>query len=177
MTRRASTPAITPSVAAIGDAAGPRALGGGLRRAWIGYRRKLDEELDASGFGDHGFPDGRVLRICSTSSDTTISQIARELGITRQGASKIVAGLRDRRYVSLMPSKEDGREKIVQLTPRAADYLVAQRKAARKIERGLRAEFGAEALESLHEVLNFLGGDDQPRMRDYIRDTRATLDD
>lgn len=177
MTRRASTPATPPAATAMGDATAPRALGGALRRAWIGYRRKLDDELNAAGFGDHGFPDGRVLRICSTSSETTISQIGRDLGITRQGASKIVASLRDRRYVSLTSSEADGREKIVRLTPRAVDYLAAQQKAARKIERRLRADFGSDTLESVYAVLNLLGGDEQPRMRDFIRDTRATLDD
>ncbi len=60
-------------------------------QAWVGYRRRLDEEMREAGLGDHGFPGGRVLRICSQSADTTISQIGRELQITRQGASKIVA--------------------------------------------------------------------------------------
>ncbi|HEY2562544.1 MAG TPA: hypothetical protein VGI44_02460, partial [Acidimicrobiales bacterium] len=43
------------------------------------------------GFEDRGFPDGRVLRICSRIPEATISQIGRELGITRQGAGKVVA--------------------------------------------------------------------------------------
>ena len=159
----------------MGDAAGPRALGGALRQAWIGYRRMLDKELNAAGFDDHGFPDGRVLRICSTSSETTISQIGRELGITRQGASKIVASLRDRGYVSIRASESDGREKIVRLSPRAVDYLAAHHKAAQKIERRLRAEFGVEALETAYAVLHSLGGDEQPRMSDYLRGARPTL--
>jgi len=129
----------------------------------------MDDELAAAGFGERRFPDGRVLRICSRSAEATISQIGRELGITRQGASKIIANLRDRQYVTLTPSAEDGREKIVTLTPRAVEYLAAQRKAARAIERQLRVEIGAEAFDSLHLLLEALGGDEQPRMRDYLR--------
>lgn len=144
-------------------------LGGALRRAWVGYQRLMDEELSAAGFDDRGFPDGRVLRICSRSAEATISQIGRELGITRQGASKIVARLRDRRYVTLHASATDGREKIVKVTERATGYLAAQRKAARRIERRLRAEVGAEAFDSLSLLLKALGGDEQPRMRDYLR--------
>ena len=144
-------------------------LGGALRRAWVGYQRRLDDELAAAGFGERRFPDGRVLRICSRSAEATISQIGRELGITRQGASKIIASLRDRRYLTLTPSADDGREKIVSLTPRAVEYLEAQRKAARAIERQLRAEIGAEAFDSLYHLLEALGGDEQPRMRDYLR--------
>jgi hypothetical protein len=50
----------------------------------VGYRRQLDQELAAAGFGDRGFPDGRVLRLCGGAADVTISHIGRELGITRQ---------------------------------------------------------------------------------------------
>jgi DNA-binding MarR family transcriptional regulator len=147
-------------------------LGVALRQAWVGYRRRLDEELAAAGFGDRGFPDGRVLRICSMSADATISQIGRELGMTRQGASKIVASLRDRRYVTLSASATDAREKIVQLTPRASEYLEAHRKAARDIERQLRTEVGPDAFDSLYLLLDTLGGDEQPRLSDYLRNSR-----
>jgi DNA-binding MarR family transcriptional regulator len=129
----------------------------------------LDDELAAAGFDERRFPDGRVLRICSRSAEATISQIGRELGITRQGASKIVASLRDRRYVTVKASATDGREKVVELTPRAIEYLAARRKAAREIERQLRTEIGADGFDSLYLLLEALGGDEQPRMSDYLR--------
>jgi DNA-binding MarR family transcriptional regulator len=99
----------------------------------------------------------------------TISDIGRELGITRQGASKVVAGLRARRYVSLSTSPTDAREKIVRLTKRAKDFLDAQQKAARKIERRLRTELGPEAFEGLFALLEAVGGAHQPRLHDYVR--------
>jgi DNA-binding MarR family transcriptional regulator len=148
-------------------------LGGALSRAWVGYHRRLDTELAARGFADHGFPDGRVLRICKASSEVTISQIGRDLGITRQGASKLVASLRDRHYVTLSRSPTDRREKRVKLTPRAVAYLAARRRAARRIERQVRLQLGADTFQSLHLLLRVLGGDEQPRIRDYIRNTTA----
>jgi DNA-binding MarR family transcriptional regulator len=147
-------------------------LGATLRRAWVGYQRRLDEEMAAAGFPDRGFPDGRVLRLCAEPTETTVSQIGRELAITRQGASKIVAALRDRRYVMLSPSATDRREKIVTLTPRAIDYLSAQRRAARAIERRLRNELGGDAFEVLYRLLEVLGGDEEVRLRDYLRKMR-----
>lgn len=145
-------------------------LGPALRRAWIGYQQRLDEELAAAGFDDRAFPDGRVLRMCSGSADTTISQIGRQLGITRQGAGKIVIGLRDRRYVSVRASSTDHREKIVTLTPRAIAYLAAHRKAARKIERQLRTTLGPDAVAGLDRLLEALGADEDMRMSDYLRE-------
>ncbi len=107
-------------------------LGVALRQAWVGYRRRLDDELAKAGFGDRGFPDGRVLAICSKQSDVTISSIGRELGMTRQGASKLVASLRARGYVTLHPSGIDRVEKLVALTPRARTFLRVQQDAARR---------------------------------------------
>lgn len=58
---------------------------------------------------------------------------------------------------------------------RAADYLSARRKAARGIERQLQAELGAEVFSSLYRLLEALGGDQRPRMSDYLRE-RSNLD-
>jgi DNA-binding MarR family transcriptional regulator len=147
-----------------------RALGVSLRRAWIGYQLLLDREMAAAGFADRGFPDGRVLRLCAGSDSVTASEIGRDLGITRQGAGKIVAGLRDRGYVTLDASTSDGREKTVTLTRRARDYLEAQRSATSRIERELRKKVGDDVFESLWVLLDAINGDEElPRMRDYVR--------
>lgn len=130
-----------------------RGLGPDLRRAWIGYRVRLLAEMKAAGFADTAFPDGRILRICLRSEQATISQIGRELGITRQGAGKAVASLRDRGYVHLTDSATDGREKIVTLTERAMSFVDAHQKSARKIERQLRRAVGADGFEALNRLL------------------------
>ena len=153
----------TPDVQRRGASLGPA-----LRRAWVGYQRRLDQAMTEAGFGDRGFPDGRVLRMCR-DAETTISDIGRELGITRQGAGKIVANLRDRRYVTLRSSPVDGRERIVQLTPRALEYLAAQRRATRAINRELRTQLGDEVLAAAHQLLDALGAHGETRMRDYLR--------
>ena len=80
---------------------GRPAARGILLQAWIGYRRRLDEELTAAGFPDRAIPDGRVLKLCVHPDGTTISAIGRELGITRQGESKIVAALHRDHYVTV----------------------------------------------------------------------------
>jgi DNA-binding MarR family transcriptional regulator len=153
-----------------GGAGQAQALGGALRSAWVGYQRRLDEAMAAAGFPDRRQPDGRVLRLCARTGQMTASQIGRELGITRQGAGKIVSALHDRGYVTLESSPADGRERVITLTPEAFEYLAAQRAAARRIERDLRDQLGAEAFDSLSALLDALGGKHhQPRMRDYLR--------
>lgn len=147
-------------------------LGPTLRRALIAYWRRLDEELRAAGFADQRFPDGRVLRICLNQPNVTVAHIGRELSITRQGAGKIVASLSDRGYVTLNPSPDDAREKIVTLTDRATAFLVARRKAVQKIDRQLRKEAGDDAFDGLERIFAALGGDGHARMTDYLQRTR-----
>jgi DNA-binding MarR family transcriptional regulator len=153
-----------------GDGRAPANLGPALRRAWIGYQQRLDEAMAAVGFGDRPFPDGRVLRMCRDSPGTTISGISRELGITRQGASKIVSSLRERGYVTVDPSPVSGREKTVVVTPKALDYLAARREAVRAIDDLLRSELGPDTLAHAYRLLEALGGGEDRRLRDYLRE-------
>ena len=140
-----------------------------MRRAWIGYQLRLDDAMAAAGFGERRFPDGRVLRLCATPPGSTISAIGREIGITRQGATKVVTHLADRGYVSVADSAFSGREKSVTLTPRGIGYLDAQRSATQRIEADLRTKLGPAGFTALANLLDALGGDgEQLRMRDYF---------
>jgi MarR family transcriptional regulator, organic hydroperoxide resistance regulator len=144
-------------------------LGAALRQAWVGYQLRLDEEMTAAGFADRSLPNGRVLRLCARSEDVTASKIGRELGISRQGAGKVVAGLHSRGYVTLRASSGDRREKVLVLTEKGRQYLAAQRSAARKVERAMRRQIGAEAFDDLCAALDVLRRPDQPRLREYLR--------
>jgi predicted AAA+ superfamily ATPase len=59
---------------------------------------------------------------------------------------------------------------------RALDLLEAQSKAVQRIESELRREIGTESFDSLHRLLDALGGDEQPRMRDYLRESTGLTD-
>jgi DNA-binding MarR family transcriptional regulator len=144
-------------------------LGPALRRAWVGYQLRLDAAMADAGFGERRLPDGRALRLCSGQAGSTISAIGRELGITRQGAGKVVAHLRDRGYVSIADSPTSKREKSVMLTSRGVDYLQTQRAAARAIEDDLRDALGETGFSSLHALLNALDDGEMTRMSTYLR--------
>jgi DNA-binding MarR family transcriptional regulator len=144
-------------------------LGAALRRAWVGYQLLLEEEMATAGVSRRHFPDGRVLHICAQSPDTTISEIGRELEITRQGASKLVGVLMEQGMVTLAPSPTDGREKLVRLTRTATTYLDTQRKGRAAVDRRLRAQVGDDAIEALFGLLERLGSRDTPRLHAFLR--------
>ena len=122
-----------------------------------------------AGFGERRFPDGRVLRMCTEEAGATISAVGRELGITRQGASKVVTELRERGYVAVADSATSKREKSITLTPLGVDYLALQRAAARAIEDELRVELGDATLTALGSLLAALDAGDEVRLRAYLR--------
>jgi DNA-binding MarR family transcriptional regulator len=136
--------------------AGQGTLGRALRRGLVGYWLLVGNELAGAGFPDRRFPDGRVLVMCSSSGEMTISEIGRRLGVTRQRAGKIVAGLRERGYVNVTPSASDGREKVVTLTPRAEQFLLALREATRLVEERLAAEIGPGRVDELFQAMSVL---------------------
>jgi DNA-binding MarR family transcriptional regulator len=144
-------------------------LGPALRRAWVGYQLRLDAGMADAGFGERRFPDGRVLQLCASQTGSTISAIGRELGITRQGASKVVGHLRDRGYVSVTDSATSKREKSVVITPRGLDYLNAQRTAVRTIEDELRSELGEPTYSGLFALLDVLSRGEQTELRTYLQ--------
>ena len=141
---------------------GRTALGRALRKAMNGYWHLIGAELTAAGFDDRRFPEGRVLAMCARPGETTISDVGRRLGITRQGAGKIVAGLRDRGYLITGPSSSDRREKVLSLTPRAVQFLATVQEAGRAVEAKLRAEVGADGVDQLFRALDVLARHAEP---------------
>ncbi|MBO0835874.1 MAG: MarR family transcriptional regulator [Actinobacteria bacterium] len=135
------------------------ALGRALRGALAAYQLRMDAELTAAGFDERRFPQGRVLRMCAGSAEVTISDVGRQLGISRQAASKIVADLRNRGYLTVTSSAADGREKILTLTPRAVEFLAARKAAARAIEAQLRSQLGVARIDQLVAALDAMSTD------------------
>jgi DNA-binding MarR family transcriptional regulator len=139
-----------------------------LRRAWIGYQLRLDERMARAGFIDRVVPDGRVLRMC-TGSGASISQIGRELAITRQGAGKLVSSLVERGYVTSTASTMSGREKVVTLTDRGRSYLVTLGRSRRSIDQEIRRSLGPGLLAALERLATHLAPGDQPPLSIYLR--------
>ena len=143
-----------------------------LRRAWLGYQLRVDEKMARAGFADRVLPEGRVLRMCMDSG-ASISQIGRELGITRQGAGKLVANLVEPgiRHVVDLDRKRPGER-------RARDHqgiVTTSPHYAGPVGRSTRScDDPWERLPSPHLSASqaFLALDDQPPLSVYLRPAR-----
>ncbi|CAN5570674.1 hypothetical protein BH10ACT3_BH10ACT3_11730 [soil metagenome] len=96
---------------------------------------RIVADLAAEGFDDTRESDGYVFQRLQ-SGPVSVSELAGHLGITQQGASKSIADLVRRGYVSRRASPDDARIRKVELTDRGWAVIDAARRA--------RADVGAE---------------------------------
>jgi DNA-binding MarR family transcriptional regulator len=149
--------------------ASPRAFDFGilLGLAYQTFVEELRAKLDGEGFDDLGSAYGYVFRALS-ATPIQLNQLARRLGITNQGASKIIDEMAARGYVVRRADPEDARARLLALAPRGESALAAARRFHAAYERKLAKRFGARAAAELRRVLEELVGaldDDDPRAR------------
>src|SRR5580658_3414830 len=91
------------------------------RERWI---RAMAKRLGALGFEDYRRSDPLVLRSLR-SGEVSLGSLTEIIGLTRQGARKVVSGLVDRGYARVTSSTSDSRCRMVALTPLGREYLAA----------------------------------------------------
>ncbi|MET8515035.1 MarR family transcriptional regulator [Streptomyces sp. NPDC005077] len=118
---------------------------------FAGFRSIIDElhrELAECGHPEVRPAYGFALQAIGRDG-ATASEIGRRLGVSKQAAGKTVDRLESLGYVERVDDPQDGRRKLVRVTPRGVDVLV---RSAQGFDR-LRAEWarvlGAERLRAL----------------------------
>jgi DNA-binding MarR family transcriptional regulator len=129
---------------------------------------ELQRRLADEGFADSRFADGVVFQHL-VAGPVTISTLAEKLGVTQQAASKSVADLWTRGYVSRRPDPADARARIVVLTDRGQAVIAAARKHRAAIDAEVRTALGDAAVENtrllLIDLINHLGASPSLRAR------------
>ncbi|WP_436500736.1 MarR family winged helix-turn-helix transcriptional regulator [Actinokineospora sp. HUAS TT18] len=145
----------------------PLDLGILLALAWQEFVRDLRATLDEQGFTDQGRSDGYVLRALN-AKPMTVSELATRLEITKQGAGQLVDDMERRGYVERRPDPTDGRARLLHLSEHGQAALAAARAFHRRYERLLVGEHGAEAVQTLRDMLTAMAGPaatPDPRLR------------
>ena len=73
--------------------------------------------------GDLTAPEFRTLRLASANDKCSMQHIARELGFTKSGATRVVDRLEKRGFLQRMQSPDDGRVCCVELTPSGSSLV------------------------------------------------------
>ena len=127
----------------------------------------MHERLAAEGFGGLRPAFGYVLNAAARDR-VTASDVAALLGITKQGAAKVLAEMSDAGYITRGRSEHDARARPVELTARGRAALAAAEAAQRAIEQEWASWSSPRDIAAMRRVLDAVvaaHGDEPPPLR------------
>jgi DNA-binding MarR family transcriptional regulator len=134
----------------------------------LGYQgliRELNERMAAAGFeikAAYGYVFRTLLK-----EDLTTTKFGARLGITTQGAAKLVDEMERLGYVEKHPDPDDARVKVLRLAERGHRAVAEARRVHLDFERRLAERYGAEDVAAMRRVLEAMIDDeygDRPRV-------------
>ncbi|MGF6881411.1 DNA-binding MarR family transcriptional regulator [Nocardia sp. GAS34] len=128
-----------------------------LGQAYQAFVRELHTHLAEHGHRMLGASYGYVLRTLAENA-LTASQLGERLGITAQGAAKVVDEMVRDGYVERCPDPADKRAKLLHLSDRGRDMLDTVREFHAEYERRLAARVGADQVATVRAVLGEIVG-------------------
>ena len=134
------------------------------------FKTELHAHLDAAGYDDVGASFGYVFRLLA-DGPRNLKQVAENLGITPQGALKVVNDMVAKAYLERSDDPVDGRVKLLSLTPRARKAMGVARRFHQRFERELAERVGpaaaAAARAALEHIVSRDGSAAQPVQRPF----------
>lgn len=127
------------------------------RRSWV---RAMRDSVAEQGYDDYRRSDGLALRFFSSGLHT-LGAFAQLTGTSRQAARKVVAGLIDRGYASLVTDPDDARRRLVHLTDEGSTYAAAVIRSVTRLNRDVETKVDSRELKMTIDVLTFV--------RDHVR--------
>jgi DNA-binding MarR family transcriptional regulator len=126
-----------------------------LRAARMTYAAAMREELDAAGLGELPRNGPFVIRAIEHSTEP-LSDIARDLSVTKQAASKLIDSLVMRGFVERQPDPVDRRRMSLALTDRGRAAADAVQKGTERVDADLAAQLSPTQLAGFHAGLRTL---------------------
>ena len=139
-----------------------------LRHARTSYGEVMGAALAAIGCDDMPRNGMYVIGGLAVAGGAPISQLVKELGVSKQAAGQLVDVLVLRGYLDRSVDASDRRRLNITLTPRGQAAAAAQSAARERVDAKLVAIVGPECVSSMRKALGVLcniretGGDDDP---------------
>ena len=125
-----------------------------LREVLLTYRELLRQLTAETGLSGAQFEALRELALADGRS--TVSALARELGVDPAAVSRLVAGLEQLGLVSRVSDDRDGRRRPVVLTTDGSRLMVTFHAKAHQRESALTAALDPQSIETTMQVLHTL---------------------
>ena len=134
------------------DSKFPELFGDQLALARLHWVREMSARLEKLGYHDYRRSDAVLLRRLLTGA-TPLGQLGLALGVTRQGARKMLDGLVGRRLVELQRDPHDARRLLAELTPEGRRYASAVVDVLGALNDELRGAVPSDDLHAASRVL------------------------
>jgi DNA-binding MarR family transcriptional regulator len=123
-----------------------------LQQTWNTLERKLAVRLTEDGGSGLRSVHVAILRVLEPDG-ARVSDIARQLGITRQAVAQTVAVMLDRDIVEFVPDPTDGRAKLLRYTEHGRQSHRAALRAADEFEATYVKRVGQQRVDQLRTEL------------------------
>lgn len=114
---------------------------------------QLRERRDPTSGPEIGVVHGLAAHHLLGRDDVTTSALARHLGVTKQSAAEIVAGLEEAGLVRRAPHPSDGRARVLLLTATGRNRLARRRRDWDAVEREWAGLVGPDAVGTMRHAL------------------------
>ena len=127
-------------------------VGALLRLAWLAFREQMYALVRDAGYADLA-PSHMLLFRYPTLADMRPSQLAEQLGMSKQGVNDLLRQLEAKGYVELRPDPADGRARLITLTDRGSALMEAIRTAAQHVAAEWARSVGHQRFEAFRGTL------------------------
>jgi DNA-binding MarR family transcriptional regulator len=117
------------------------------------FSTQLNERVAAAGFGDIRPGHGCVFGGLDPENGSRLTDLAERAMMTKQTVGEVTSDLEKLGYVERVPDPEDGRAKLIRLTPKGREAYMTGRRLIDQLEREWAERFGEERVSALREVL------------------------
>ena len=124
---------------------------------------QMHEELQRRGHEDLRPAHGFILNLIGEGATT--SELAARLGVTKQGAAKLVASLVSTGYLERQAHASDRRATLITLAPRGRDALAAAAAAQNEIETRWAEMLGTSQMKAMRNALEHLAARSHATLR------------
>jgi DNA-binding MarR family transcriptional regulator len=129
-------------------------------RSWGKIIYQLKKQLDAwaklelASYGHHHFKTAHLPFIMNINVEgITNNELAKIVGISKQGMSKVVKELQQLSYITLLVDKKDKRSAHIFLTPKGKKFVLRARQRIAALEVAYQKEIGKKNFEQLKDSL------------------------
>ena len=132
------------------------------RLAYQSFRERVYSAVRNSGYDDLQ-PVHVLLFRYPTIADMRPSELAEQMGISKQAMNDLMRQLETKGYLALRPDPSDGRARLITLTERGSELMELSRAVSQDISEEWAQLVGRRRYEAVTETLLQVRGSSEPR--------------